>query len=1079
MSKSFSPSKNILANDSDFSHYIITSNVQSVFDLITANYKSGIRSFNLIGAYGTGKSSFLSAIESHLTGNQPLFIDQGYWKGIKSFEVVKLVGEYLPITEVVSEVFNSKSTKTTEILKSIFEFVSYQRRKGKGVLLLVDEFGKFLEYAAKHDPERELYFVQQLAEFVNNDQLEMAFIATLHQDMAAYSVGLNKVSRNEWIKVKGRFKEITFNEPVEQLIYLAGKHINGKVPEAIASPFHEIFTAVKQAGAFPLKDFFSKEAAEKLYPLDILSAAVLSVALQQYGQNERSLFTFLNSKSYLGFHDFDDKKSNFYSISHVFDFLNHNLNSFLKSKSNPDYSKWAEIRIALERCEAEISYDQQKLYFAVIKTIGLLNIFSHAGAKINEAFLDTYINNSDRLNGIKEVVADLKKKQIIRFSNHSQKFILFEGTDVDIDVAIDEAGLQLKGSIDVASYLSGYFSFPTISAKKAYFSYGTPRIFEYKITDTPYHQSVPQGEIDGFINLIFNDRISQDTVVKASSDTSEAILYGVFKNSHEIKEIIQEIQKAEIAKERHREDRIVNREASQIIDSYKSLLNHYVLGNFHNSDLVKWYFKGEPVTIPNSRAFNSQLSLICEQVYSATPVFKSELANRSKLSASISTARKSLIRALINDWKEENIGLNVGFPPEKSIYLSLLKETTIHRPNGASWILDAPTQETDPYRFLPLWEASIEFINSSKGAKRSIAELYEILSKRPFKLKKGFLDFWVPIFLYCRQADYALYGKNGFVPELDDEILELAVRNPKDYLIKAFDVAGVKIDLFNEYRILLNLSEETKTSSEVFIETIRPFIKFCRELPEYTRTTKRLSKQTLKVRAALIEATDPEKVFFEDFPLALGYDIVQLSKDQQLLKKYIASLQSCIKELRTAFTELLNRFEATINSLWNIENEFSAYKELLRSRYNNTIKQHLLLPYQKVFYQRVCSPLDDRNSWLSSVAQAVVGKSLERITDEDETKLHDRFLELVHELDNLNDITKQDINLAVENVFKLEITAPGEVLKNKIFRITKNKDANLLNLERNLFEMLSSESRFTRIALLAELLKKELDDEGK
>jgi hypothetical protein len=41
--------------------------------------------------------------------------------------------------------------------------------KNNGILFLfVDEFGKFLEYASKHNPENELYFIQQLAEFCNN-----------------------------------------------------------------------------------------------------------------------------------------------------------------------------------------------------------------------------------------------------------------------------------------------------------------------------------------------------------------------------------------------------------------------------------------------------------------------------------------------------------------------------------------------------------------------------------------------------------------------------------------------------------------------------------------------------------------------------------------------------------------------------------------------------------------------------------------------------------------------------------------------------------------------------------------------
>jgi len=70
MAKNFSPSVNILVNEVDLSQYLLTSNVQAVFDAIINNYRSGVRTINLVGAYGTGKSSFLSAFIQHLIGTK-------------------------------------------------------------------------------------------------------------------------------------------------------------------------------------------------------------------------------------------------------------------------------------------------------------------------------------------------------------------------------------------------------------------------------------------------------------------------------------------------------------------------------------------------------------------------------------------------------------------------------------------------------------------------------------------------------------------------------------------------------------------------------------------------------------------------------------------------------------------------------------------------------------------------------------------------------------------------------------------------------------------------------------------------
>ena len=73
----------------------------------------------------------------------------------------------------------------------------------------------------KHNTESELYFIQLLSEWVNDTSIDALFITTLHQDFSTYGQELSKVKRDEWNKVKGRLRDIPFNEPVEQLLYLA------------------------------------------------------------------------------------------------------------------------------------------------------------------------------------------------------------------------------------------------------------------------------------------------------------------------------------------------------------------------------------------------------------------------------------------------------------------------------------------------------------------------------------------------------------------------------------------------------------------------------------------------------------------------------------------------------------------------------------------------------------------------------------------------------------------------------------------------------------------------------------------
>ncbi|MFD0792072.1 hypothetical protein ACFQZX_00505 [Mucilaginibacter litoreus] len=1075
MTSNFSPSVNISINPIDLAGYFLTSNVQGVFDSVINNYKSGVRSINLIGAYGTGKSSFLSAFSQHLAGNK-VFFEAGKWSSLKKFEFINVVGEYSSFIQLLGTTLNTDSEKSGHVLKAFQEYIVQRTQQKVSVVLIVDEFGKLLEYAAKNDPERELFFLQQLAEFVNNGGQDVLWLTTLHQDFAGYALDLNKNQRNEWIKVKGRFKEITFNEPVEQLIYLASEQLNSNVPVVLEKQFAQLWDSISNAKVYPLRDFFDIDVARKLYPLDILSAAILALSLQQYGQNERSLFSFLKGESAYDLREFSQNKKAFYKVSQVYDFLNYNLNSFLLSKANPHYSKWAEIRNALERVEGEFGYQLQNLYQGVIKTIGLFQIFLPGSARISRQFLIEYLGVDKEKDVVDKAISDLEQKFIIRYYNRRGRYSLHEVSDVDIDLALHEAASEVSLANDVVKYLNAYFAFPTITAKRAYFHYGTPRVFQFKITDNPYVSSVPEGEIDGYINLIFNPYLESDDIAAVASRNEEAILYGLFRNANDIKNSIEEIEKAEIAKDKYKDDRIARRELDSIIDAQKNLLSHYVLHSLYDDNIVQWFYRDREIDfVQNNRDFNGLLSDICEEVYVNQPIFRSEIVNKSKLSPAASTARKDLFKGIIEHSADDFLGIT-GFPPQKSIYFSLLRETGIHHLAASGWVIDQP--EVDNCNFLPLFQACDEFVQTTIGAKRSLSELYDKLSKRPFKLKRGFLDFWIPIYLLIKRDDFAMYGEKGFITDLDGEVLELLIKRPKEYAIKAFDTEGIRIDLFNQYRIMLSLDPASQTSTDSFIQTVVPYIKFYKGLHPYVKHTKRISRQAQKVRQALTNATDPEILFFEDFPRALGFDIVQLHKSPELLKDFSEKLMAVMRELRSAYDDLLNRFERVINTLWNQDLEFSQYKDRLRARYQLTLKHYLLLPYQRTFYDRICSPLEQRNAWLSSVAQAVIGKTLENITDEDELKLFDKFIQIIHEMDNLNDFDKHNVDLETEKALRLEITIPGQKGSHRLIRMPKEKVMSQDALEEKMNALIQQEDQFTRIAILAEMLRKELEKNG-
>lgn len=145
----YTPSINIAQTIFDPNSYIVTQNAIKVIGNIVNSFNAGVHSFNIIGSYGTGKSNFILALEDSLKNNSKILItNKGQFNGFVRFRFEKIVGDYTSLQRVLTE-----NLFPTEASDNLFENLkSYFKRAEKReefVILVIDEFGKLLEYAAK------------------------------------------------------------------------------------------------------------------------------------------------------------------------------------------------------------------------------------------------------------------------------------------------------------------------------------------------------------------------------------------------------------------------------------------------------------------------------------------------------------------------------------------------------------------------------------------------------------------------------------------------------------------------------------------------------------------------------------------------------------------------------------------------------------------------------------------------------------------------------------------------------------------------------------------------------------------
>lgn len=1072
MERTFNLSANIENGFPKGVRYIVTPNAKKSIGNIVDSFKSGIHSFTIIGTYGTGKSSFLLAVESDMQQgtSKNLLFNPSILSDKANFEILNIVGDYCDLVTLLQRKLNYGKSGDS-VLDALDSFYKKCRKQGKVLVIAIDEFGKVLEHAAKNNPEKELYFLQKLAEYVNEPSRQIILLTTLHQNFGSYAKNLSEEQRNEWKKVKGRFKEITFVEPIEQLLHLASVQLQegGKTPALTnAKNLHRL--AVETG--FVAKDF-DEQIATQLYPLDTFSAYAITSAIQRYGQNERSLFSFLAMRGEDSVMDFLPAERQTYNLAKVYDYITYNFQATLND-ANADTMTWASMQRAIERAESLVweSKKQTNTAKCIIKAIGLMNVFGNAGFRLDAKQLSRYAKWAMDTPDAESIVSRLIKMQIVRFADYRGRLVLFEGTDVDLEGEFHEAGLVVPRPIHFIERLSLLFHQRISPVKAHFYQKGTPRFFDYKILDAP-ERITPDGDTDGYIELIFSTKKNIIQELKAVSASSElALVFAYLKDTDNLITHLHNIDKYDYLLKTTvvETDNIARGEFKKLMEHEQDLLNKELSDSlFSYNNQVVWIYNGKEQNIQSHRDFNKLLSRVCDEIYPLTPELRNELFNRHKISGTISSARKNYLSALIEHNTKEDLGFPPDkFPPEKTIYYSLLKDTGLH----ANGIFDDTNVKPS---FRPLWDASEEFLQSTVNKPRRISELTRTLLEKPYKVKQGLLDFWIPTYLFIRRQDFALYdaSRGSFIPNVNMEFFDLLQKHPGDYQVKKFSVDGVKLSFFNQYRRFVNLGDEFSISTQSFIETIKPFLSFYVRLNDYTKHTRKFNhRSTMRFRDVLAQAKDPEQAFFEDLPNALGFDREKL-KDEQAINEYGQVIERAIRELRTCYTNLIDRIEERLVEEFGLDSgDYSEYITEIRQRLAN-VKTHLLTGKQKEFYHHVMTEYDNRTQWYQSICYTILDQRLDTLRDEQEDKLVDDLIYMFCECEKYSDISRRMKDSDNSDAYSFDmVTNQGTNIRTQTYILPEKDKKKSSELEDKINRILSGNNNVDVCTLLSILNKK-------
>lgn len=858
-----------------------------------------------------------------------------------------------------------------------------QEAAGVGLLLVLDEAGKALEFAARQPERGDIFLLQALAEAAaRTEGAPFAVFAILHQAFEQYGHRLGTEQRNEWSKVQGRFSDVAFQESIDQLLHLTSCALE-QVAEAPARPRWKSLVDTVAHSVSTVTGWKQSVLADSLdgcWPLHPLTALLLGPVFRgRFAQNERSLFAFLASDEPVGFRDFLKVApvDQLYTLDRLYDYLiaNHANRIF-----GEEGKAWAEIESALRR----LPRTSEEIDTKVLKACGLISIFGGAaGVRASVSTIGCALGDEV---GARAALKRLEKASFLVFRRFRDAYGIWEGSDLNVDALVRDGYSRMSPTFSLREVLGRFATSRHTLARRHSFRTGTLRYFEVSFVqaeDLNTRLDLPQNpEADGSILLLLphseheaddvRARLKQPLVFFTQCQSNRPVVVAVPKAFTHLTELAKELYVLEdvlASTPALQTDRIALRELTARVDTIRHLLDNEIDSTF-GSEGCDWYTRGGArLSGPTSRQFMAWLSELCDDAYSKAPIIQNELLNRRSLSSAAAKARRNLMEAMVLKRGEAKLAFE-GFPPEMSMYLSVLESTQLHRKVAGGWRFAEPPADSS---MAGVWEEIADFLNATERERLPLQELYQRLKRPPFGIKDGPIPVLVCAALLSYDAEIALYERGTFVAQLSPSLIERLLRSPEDFQVRLCRISGGRLAVLE--RLGRALLGGEKKERKTVLEIVRHIIKFVAALPEYVRNTPELSTGAIAVRNALLGARDPAQLLFNELPTACGLPAFEAGAraTPQSVDQFFDALRKNLGELEAAYPNLLIRMEQMVSHAFGDTSIGPDFRRELRRRGGNVIPLAAEARL-KSFLLRVIDEGLEHQDWIVSLGTHLASK---------------------------------------------------------------------------------------------------------
>lgn len=1029
---------------SDQARYIFTplarQTLGQVVDAILSPH--GTRSWTITGPYGTGKSAFALALVQLLGRHGPassLFKEvvlqdpelasglakvheYGYdflpvlISGLRDSLVPALhAGLESAVQEAVRQTGSEEGLALLDRIRSadcqnaagVCALFEQAAKLWNGLIVIIDELGKFLEYVAQRPDRGDVFVLQLLAEgAARSGTPPLLLFTVLHQSFSRYSSHLTQTQREEFGKVQGRFQDIAFSQTYDQMMRLASAAVELVGTDNELSLLHKTASRLEQrARLLGVSLGFSDSSRDDIAtcpPLHPVTALLLGPLFRHLAQNERSLFAFLSSSEPYGLQDFmrrttfDQSDVPFYTPDQLYDYVTCSLGTALYHERTG--RRWALVQSTLDRLRHVDALDVR-----IIKTVGLMAAIGEindlrATPELVALALDLSLEETQ------VALERLVRKSALVYRSFVQAYHLWDGSDIDLEARLKEARYHVDEAQSLDELLTRLLPPRPIVARRFSFSTGTMRFFETLYVSAPNVQrAVRTGatEGDGLVVYVLVEGAGQLEHVQATMHQPEIAqnnrvivvpihvppaLRGAALELQRLKWVLNNTP--ELAN-----DNVALTELrSRMFETEQILLRELDYAVSPADRELECFFRGETRTVRGWRALNQLVSEACQLIFPLTPTISNELINRRSLSSAASAARRNLLDRMLQYQEVARLGIE-RHPPELSMYLSLLKTTRVHREVSGVWRFASPEEGTP---LAPVWNEWETFLESSRHQRQSLKLLWDRLSAPPYGLLGGVIPVLILAMLLERSIEVGLYESGTFIPSLTLPHVERLLKTPEKFEIRFCPLDGIRRDVFDELAAI-GLSTERGH----LIPVVRQLCGLAHRLPEYSKKTKSVTVEAQRVRSALLSAREPDVLVFEQLPEALGLPSMLLDTPTAKPREFAQRLAGTLQELQMAHPRLHDHMFTLMGTYLDVPttNPALTRQELqFRCRLVTDMAVDLRM---KSFVRHCSNERHDYSTWMESLGSFLGNRPPSTWNDDDLNRFEAELTQMARKFNNL------------------------------------------------------------------------------